>query len=356
MFVKYVIDKTATDTQAAHDAVWSDIAGILNGTITAPAQCTSPMCNTGVTTMTGVANSAIYTNLVYDNATSKNTIKFEKNHYNNGAGYAPLTNAQFQWQHGLYPTFRTWAKNDDPTVDVNLYWPGVLSNNDWGQDTNYIATTSALGIDEILLVVSDYWFVIQLKGGDNASTAIVMDYEDTSADQYAYNVNNNCSPQYGWITDLSNITDGASSGMDFMFGRHHYLSRNGYLKTRTDVSDGYSIGNFGNAESTYFPQTTAASIYPQPRIPQSSVPLTAGQGHLLTPIFIVPCVGGTTEGSTLSGKIPHFYRTSDGLTTSGDIITHDGVDYVIVIIHKAGLSNGGTANACYALPKLIGGF
>lgn len=355
MFVKYVIDKTQVDNQTNHDAVTADIAGILNGTITSISQCTSNLCNKPVSTFSGAINTALYKNVT---VTNSDQIDFAKHHYNNSGAYTPKTNVTLLWTYGAYPKVRTHAGNETPTGPTDsIYWPVSLSSNAFAESSNYNNATKYINIDNILMYVSDYWFVIQFNVGDKSSTAIVMDYEDTVADQYSFDTNSNCSPQYCWFTDVSDTDPFINASVDFVLGRHHYLDRANTLQTRSLLNDGYTFGYWANNDSNAFPTITSVSVFPTPRVPQAAVQMTTGEAHMLTPVFAIPSVGGDTQGTTTFGKVPNFYRTTDNLTSSGDTVTYNTTEYVILVLHKTGGYHitASPNNACYALPKLIGG-
>ena len=61
------------------------------------------------------------------------------------------------------------------------------------------------------------------------------------------------------------------------------------------------------------------SLFPAPMIPQSPGKITSGDGHFLTPVFVIPTRGGSDLSMSSFGKIPYLYRTTDDLAEGSNL-------------------------------------
>lgn len=353
MFVRYEIDKTTASSSANTSAMMSDLRQILAGNITSPGQITSDICNTNLTEITGSWNTDLYS--VDYSSTYEWRIKKFHHSKNTATSYTPASLA-----HWFQNTSTIGYANIQNYNGTNPF-PRSANTSYWA-NTNINSTTSKTyqvhQWDRVLMFVSDYWFIVQIWAGTFMKQFAIFDYEDSVSDQYAFSVNPLVSPQIAWVSQVTDMTSGVAqttSTVDYSMGRFSYFERNGNIRTgATQVSDDYWYGNLPSSMSHY-----QVSVLPIPRISQTSVKISGGAGHMLSPVFVLPSTGTHQYSSVNYGKIPYLYRTTDDIAQAGDEITFGGVDYAVVPMHKCGgyaIGDAASVNqACYLVPKTIGG-
>lgn len=353
MFVRYEFDKTATNNTTNHQNFLSDLQNIINGTITDPANITSDYCNKELSEIVGSCNyGTAVTNLYNISYTSAYEFRVEKHHNNrdNTALYNPKSELRFYWNYGSRPSARNYASDGGAifsTSNVNNYW---TADTGTGQAEQYI--TDNPSYDRCLMYISDYWFVIQLYNGARVMTAGIMDFEDSSADQYTHSIDNVYTPQVNFEFDIQSMTSGLTSQQALYWGKNHYMMPTGSIQTGTST---YSVEQFLGNVTTISNYT--ATMSPTPRVPVNSAKISGGAGHFMIPVFFIGSAGNSTSSIVGTGKIPYFYRTTDDLAQGGDSVTLNAVEYAVMPLHKT--SGDGettcTLQATYLVPKTIGG-
>ena len=222
------------------------------------------------------------------------------------------------------------------------------------------------------MYVSDYYFAMTIvTSGSYATTSAIFDWEISSADTYAYSVNNLCYPGIRYFNCSTGYgTIGSPGGADY-FG----LFQSEYMNSSFNVITGQS-GETGPYNANAFFGTAYASggsvgvpyatLYPNPswaigRLPSSGI----NSLNTFTPVYLVPNMNyyryntGTTKELAMRAKFPNLYRTSDNIGSPGDTLNYGGVDYMVLVLHKTGGVSINDAynslNACYLVPKLING-
>jgi hypothetical protein len=353
MFIRYEFDKTQVSNSTAGDAVMSDLFQAINGTITDPANFTSGYCNKELSEIHGsVSWGTTATDLYQPVYNSGNDFRFRKYHHNrdDAASYNPASIVGLYWDaHSDRPHFDMKTSSDNYVLSSannrGTYWtadsgssqpPGGIHN----------------GYDRVLIFASAYWFVIQIYQGDRLMTGGVFDFEDSAADTYAYGLNTDTSPQMFFANDVQDMRSGQDSHQSIYWGRSHYMTVSGNIETNDTQRNeaGFTGGTI--TYTNYVP-----SLFPAPMIPQSPGKITSGDGHFLTPVFVIPTRGGSDLSMSSFGKIPYLYRTTDDLAQGGDLITYNTIDYMSLPMHKTGGDNIGSQPlvANYLVPKLIGG-
>lgn len=353
MFVRYEFDKTASNNSSSHAAFLSDLQDIINGTITDPANLTSPYCNKELSEIVGSCNyGSGATNLYNISYSSSYEFRVEKYHNNrdDATSYNPKSELRFYWNYGSRPSARNYASDGGvifSSSNVGSYW---TSDSGPGQAEPYII--DGTDYDRCLMFISDYWFIIQLYNGARVMTAGIMDFEDSAADTYTHSIDSVYTPQVNFEFDIQSMTSGTTSQQALYWGKNHYMMPSGSIRTGTSTSNPDQF--LGNVSSI---SNYTASMSPTPRVPVNSAKISGGAGHFMIPVFFIGSVGNDANSIVGTGKIPYFYRTTDDLAQGGDAVTLNAVDYAALPLHKTSgaAETSCTLQATYLVPKTIGG-
>ena len=193
----------------------------------------------------------------------------------------------------------------------------------------------------------------------------MLDYEITPMDEYVHDYGSLGSKDYYPGVNLISYQKD-SFNEDFVTSNQSYCGWNlglqGYLTNSGAIFDYTQSQNrivdqlFANSQSD---ETTDVTIYPNGWRNVYEMQILGGSVHPMIPVSFHAHSNHSTNSAVISSKIPHFYRTTDNIGYPGQQITYNGVDYMNLMLHKCGgitlTDSDTTRNACYLLPKLIGG-
>ena len=379
MYVKLVGNGASiTGGSGAWATLFENIRGLCTGTITSTSQLNNTIINPSQSVITGTApTSGMYAASSPTSAAAYSTLVLEKYHYargQNSNAFQARSRVVFYYD----TTFGFRVRYTDNT-GANMYpyatsdYYSTSSTSTTVSPSNYKFTDAnsnydlinASGISVIHMIITDHIFVFQIQttGVDTVKdyyTCILSDLEYLPAiDNYAYNSNSRYTPQvfsyWLWLNCMDRaaaVASAAAAGAAHGVYRQNYLDQFGTFRTTVTGQDVTS--------SHWAPATNATYNYPvlegarcANRIYQ--VPVSSGEfAHQLIPVEYNGHSDLTDNfGDPRRGKFMSFYRTSDDVGFTGDLITNGSQNYRIFRIHKSGSTviTNGTYNACYAFPE-----
>jgi hypothetical protein len=367
MFVKYQMKGgIANDAWATMNLLLADFQKILDGTVTATSGFNSNVADIAACEFSGSINSNIYHTVAKHDSTTttdEGYVQFKKRHHHY------LTDNNYDWERTNYIILSPGA---DDVPSFNSF--NKAGTN--GRPATNITGSTWIGSENIdfsmadapcfYFFISDYNFMwcMYNESRDEGTIGGVLDYEMTDADKHVFdNVTTNYCPMYIWAFDQAETYQliGTLPSVDysnFWVGRTDYLSNVGAVDSHETWSAATENALYtrGQYDGNKYP-----SLYPAPYKRVMSAPLPAGDtAHQLHPVFVSPHSNSDTGSDPIMAKFPYIWRTTDDIGYTGQTITFNGVDYVVLVAHKTGgLSDADTtdnwANSCYLFRKTIGG-
>ena len=359
MYIRYEFDSTASNNSTHHTYILDDIVKALNGTYTSVSQFRSNYCNKALSSIEGSvqwgSGATDLFDLVYQDSYE---VQIRKYHGAKKTNFTPSSILNWRWQYGRRPNARMLTSNNTntwPTTSYRTsseYWAGDTSPGTSGK-SSYANTASRIHV-----FAHDYMLFIAFQDGQAMLTAGILDYEQSASDEYNFTANNLTSPQQWLLTDVRQMVSGTTvqSNVSYRYGRSYYYNSSGELETGStqNVTDYFYGNNPDNTHSHYQP-----TFFPLPNVPISGAAINGGTGHFMVPVVHTPTLGSHNNSQGNFGKYPTLYRTSDDLAGAGDVITDNGIDYVVIPIHLTGdytyTSSNTNKTACYLIPKTVGG-
>lgn len=370
MYAKLVSSgvNSATGTIAA----LNNIRGVLAGSITTAAQLNANGHNTGTSYIGGtMPTSGIYTIGATGTSTSYNgsgNFYITKYHYAKGqtTGYAPArqlalnTDRDYSWRFTCYDG---QYGNGYPYANTSHFW-GAYTNTTYryGQIPAYNNQTPAYWKEmHILMTDTTFAFQIITTGNDTQvdyGTFVLNDleYSPTIDDHgYAGNVRyapmisswwywGNCMERGDGLT--SSDTNNAVHGV----ANQQFMDQFGTYRN-TELND---MGNehYGYHTSSH---TNRPMLEPNPRNNIYKIPKSGGEhAHQLVPMHYKGHMDDLDNfGDPRRGRLMNWYRTTNDIGWTGDIITEGSTNYRVFRIHKTGDEAMTTANknGCYAFAE-----
>lgn len=362
MFIKYAISASATNSSSNAALFMADILGIFNGTKTSTADFNSTVCNTALSEFTGALNTSIYS----VTASDSEHVRFTKLHYQHNATYPWGSSVRFNFDHNDSSdmvNIRCSTKSHDPS----RYWPYGSDEEHWTDNdtgssnsmsfsdyTNYYIWAN----DNMLCIVADENSSGNTGTNQRQNTFMLLDYEKSVSDEYAYSLNTYHRPQvqaYFMDRFLNDATGQDTNYPKMAIGKYGYLAEN----------DTFYLGlSQTNADSTYYNGSTYSylntayyfSFDPAPNHFIYTSSTTGGDQNYLIPVTLYG--HGRSPGKVPStyGKCPGIFRTSSDIGVTGDSVTISSVEYAILATHKHGGSSSwpNTSNTnvcCWLIPK-----
>ena len=362
MFIKYATNDVS-DSYLYMNNMFDDIQRSISNTYTSTSDFNTTVCDVNNSLFYGSANSDLYS-VIYNGAasdTSDGYLHITKKHHMSNTTYNFTRNLQFRFTNQGTYGFRGRFYDGDTYFPYNNSTQGYTHNTSAG---NIYDIDMSKG-HEINLYLSDYWIIFQIHWGSEMATYALMDYEITPMDYYMYdNASLGAKNYFPGINLSSFVADsfnedlvGANQGQNcFNLGLQGYLTNSGAVFDFTDDENtiSYAIHNNVSSDENIMP-----IIYPNGWRNVHEMQILGGSVHPMIPVSFHGHGNHSTDSPVISSKIPYFYRTTDDIGYPGQQITYNGTDYMNLMLHK----NGGVTvsdadnfkNACYLVPKLIGG-
>ena len=362
MYVKYQM-ADVSDSYTYMNSVMSDISDAIANTYSSTTQFNAIACDRTNSLFYGSANADIYS-IITDNAApndgSDGTLTIRKRHHMANTSYDFYRDIEIKFTNqGTYGLRARFDDNDNlfPYTTQNAY---TLTTS-----TNQLYDFDASKGHEINIYLSDYWIVLQFHWGNQMVTYGLMDYEITPMDYYIYDnatlgtkvyypgVNLTSFQQDNFNEDYI-TTNQAQNGWNL--GLQGYLTNSGAIFDYTSTQNRITDQIHANSQND---ETTDVTIYPNGWRNVYEMQILGGSVHPMIPVSFHGHSNHSTDSAVISSKIPYFYRTTDNIGYPGQQITYNGTDYMNLMLHKCGgitlTDADNTRNACYLLPKLIGG-
>lgn len=383
MYIK-LVGNTSTNHSSGTNwkSLFDNIVSIATGGITSTSQLTSPIIVKETSLITGTPpTSGMYLSYLSSLGNSSTgagsggtVVALRKYHYakgQNSGAFNPSSIMVFNY--------------DNSTYGLKLHYMDGLGGNPYpnsgyaypttgGTGSTSVPLFSDLGYSHFLdsrmlgvihIIITDHIFAIQIQssGPDTSKdyyTLMINDLEYVpSIDNYAYTGNSRYTPQvfnyWVWLNCMDRGNGLAASGANqaaFGVYRQNYLDQFGttYRNTLTSTYDrtDYHFHGAGSGINTAYLEPRCSS-----RIYQAAV--SNGEfGHQLVPMQYVGHTDGLDNfGDPRRGRLMSFYRTSEDLGFTGEIITEGSGNFRLFRIHKCGSTamTSATYNACYAIPE-----
>lgn len=368
MFIKYQIKGgiSATDFTVMN-SILADFQNIFNGSHTSTSDFNTSCVDVSSCEFSGSINSNIYHTAARDNSANSDDeghVTFKKRHH------YYLTDNSYTWERTARITLSLNSSdvcqfNSANKIGTNQLPQTSTNGSTWfgSEDINRLNLNNA---PCFYFFISDYNFfwVLHDPSQDDGSIGGLMDYEITNADKYVFdNISTNYCPMYIWAIQENNIYQqiGVVNNTDYSqmwFGRTDYLNNVGSISSHPGWSGTSEsiLRSYSSNDSSNYP-----SLYPKPYLRMMSAPLPNGDSaHQLHPLFATGHTNSDLTSDPIMAKFPYIWRTTDDIGYTGQTITFDGVDYVVMIGHKSGGTSDADAtdnwaNASYLFRKTIGG-
>lgn len=361
MFVKYPLQDISNGFGNIN-AIMSDLKGVVDGTITSASGFSNTVCDVDNALFYGSVNTSIYSTS-YTAATSDTDdteLTISKKHHSANSTYDFTRDHKIWWTatgtYGLRTGFQTPTSYIPEEFDNGSHYLGSDVSSD-------LYSGNLTNAHTILLHISDYYFMMSIHYGTQGFTSGILDYKITNTDYYAMdNLSGSLQagdyyPGANWMyrTHSWNSTEESNTADASLFTLQNYVSVNQSIELYTD-----------NQEHIYMQYDNGSADNDQAIIPSPSpwrnvtaMPINGGEEHPLIPVSWQTW-NSNSNAPAVKSYFPHFYRTTNDIGYPGQIITFDGVDYVVMYGgHKAGgyarTDIDDTHNGCYLVPKLIGG-
>lgn len=354
-------------------AAMNNLRGVMAGTITSTAQLNSNGHNQGTSYIGGtLPTTGIYTvgttstSTSYNGVASFTTTKF---HYAKGqaSGYTPArqiyinADRDYGWRVTVYDQQYT---NAFPYPNTSHYFSSYSNTSYQYSIIPPYNNQPPSGWKEMHLIMNDTTFAFQIISGGTSTQAdygtfVVCDLEySPSIDPQAFTGNNKYCPTvsswWAWMNVMEQ-GDSAAAGAGSNNAWHgvcnqQYIDQYGTYRN-TELSDS-SNDHFGYHTTG---KTNRPMLEPRPR--NNILPMVGSGGsnlHQLVPMTYVGHMDDTDGyGDPRRGRLMHWYRTTNDVGFSGDIITENGTNYRVFRVHKTGDESmiDATNNACYAFPE-----
>ena len=371
MYAKLVSSGSAGYT--ATIAAINNLRGVLAGTITSTSQLNANGHNQGLSYIGGtMPTTGIYTVNTTSTATGNEgsgSFYLDKYHYAKGqtAGYTPFRRIYFYvdylycWRMNMYDSA---AGNGVPLSNGSHYW-GDYSNTayNYGRVPSGQSQQSPAYWKEMHIIMNDTTLAFQLitTGLDTEvdyGTYVFCDLEySATIDNFAYSGNSRyCPTIMGWWmwSNCMERADGlTASGAN---GAHHAIANPQFIDQYGTYRNS-EISDQGNEHYGYHAAVHENKPMLEPQCRNRIYQIPQANGNFVHQLVPMTYKGHTDDidnyGDPRRGRLMNWYRTSDGIGWSGDILTEGATQYRIFRVHKSGdeVLTSSNMNACYAFPE-----
>jgi hypothetical protein len=144
---------------------------------------------------------------------------------------------------------------------------------------------------------------------------------------------------------------------------YDYLLNEQFYSSESFISRAAIFGADSLDGNNLYHHVATPSLFPTPGVGMPSQSADAGaDAHKLHPVYYIPSqkchstspVSGDTQFDTKYGKIEDFYRTTDSVLHTGDVLTDGTNNFRILRLHNIGEPRPNISSlfaACYAIPE-----
>lgn len=398
MYIKYVMKDTHVNASLANDsfgALMNDIKDVLNGEYTSASQFNGTYCDKDASQIVGTIpnRAAVWVNLYHNDAyVSSGDRHMFKNHHSvvssSDATYNPrvklTTTNSSNYGFGM-----TMATHDA----ANYIWPnyhsGFTQTNDTNPDTNLASTFAGQAFH--FFITDKIFFMSTVSSNDISFTFGMLEQEYSAGfDEKLFETNPLWCPTILFKSRYSNLEKDEITGTGEMgMAKLQYVTQSGTsantivdplgFSTTTvqkQMRNNMSYGSWyqmwddgrrsGQGDSSFnsgiiVDNINIPTIFPNPSVGMPGQVGDAGSSvHKLHPIYYQPtrhygssADSSTTQHDTKYGKIEDFYRTTDSVLHTGDVLTDGTNNFRIIRLHHCGSRThaGNGFAACYAIPE-----
>ena len=328
LLLNYYVKPGVSDNDTTCAGILNDIQGVINGTITNPADFTYAN-NDGSTTITGTMPSQYNTT-----SRSGQTLYFKKDHSGADATYAMKRTI------GIYmKDTTTYLRMGNKSGGNWVPYNSLPTNSGHGVVSN--STTEKFNVrwaesPQITMIFTPETFVFTVIDGDIACVYVVWDYQETEMDKHNYlNV-------YGEHCPTMCTTSWFENG--FQTNRIQHLDNilchhtTSWVKRNTQTS--YSVNTqyselYGSGYSRA-DDNANLTISPAPYTHRYIGVVGATNYAVLRRVGIED--NGWEDYPEFNDS-KNFYRTSDDIGYTGDTVTIGSDTYALFTLHKTGFGS-----------------